>query len=134
MQETIHIKPPAAPGNGATVKLFDSTELASVIGPSLRHINATLLSIIFLGLDQASATDGLKVYGSIDRGANWKSMDMDSTFPATVAVVADPGDTRYKVTLDGLDDCKVEYTAGGTGPSVWNLSITLVTGGLSVLT
>lgn len=125
--ESMTIAPPSAPGNNATVTLFDSVTMMGS-GKQLRYLNATLLEVTFNSLDQDSAASGLKSYTSTDSGTNWieNLMRDDSgtaTMGATISATDDP--RTYRFVLSSFEDFRLRYTAGATGPSAWGLSIVL---------
>lgn len=131
--DSISIKPPAAPGNGATVTLFDS---AAMFYPKcLRPLNAAMLEVTFNNLDQSSAANGLVSYTSVDSPAayvqnNMKDDNGVDTMPQTISATDDP--RTYRFVLSPFDDFQLKYTAGATGPSVWKLTIALHCGSLAV--
>lgn len=127
------IAPPSAPGNDATVTLFDS---AVMFWPKcLRQLNATMVEVTFNALDQDSAASGLKSYTSTDGGTNWvENLMRDDAGSATMGVtISSSTEPRtYRFAVDAFDDFRLRYTAGATGPSSWGLSIVLHCGGLAV--
>jgi len=124
MNFPIRLGAPAAPGNNATVTLFDST----VTFPAgLQASCIRFVTIDFTNLDQASATAGLKGYKSVDRGLNWREDD----FGAVLGVQIPTGDTTVKIYVGSAQHVKITLTAGATGPSAWYVNITADSGSLT---
>jgi hypothetical protein len=121
---TIGLGAPAAPGNNETVTLFDSR--VSFKG-GLRMAGITRVIVSFPGIDQASATSGLKAF-------KWDGTAyQDATFnvlPATVPADTGSDSESYSLLVMGERDVKITYTAGATGPTAatWNPQITAVAG------
>lgn len=129
--ETVSFTPPSAPGNGATVKLFDSTTmLGNEAAKMLRTLGINRIEVAFLSVNQASAALGLRSYASSDNGANW-----DET-QAAIALAATSSGTvaTYDYPVDSYDDFKLEYTAGATGPTTWRVSVKGIVGKRTVAT
>jgi hypothetical protein len=129
--ETIDIGPPAAPGNNATVTLFDSTTMFG--GEPCNAINLfkiNRVSVTFLSVNQASAASGLRSYASSDKGTNFDETQAALSIPATVAGVVN----TYDYPVDGYDDFRLTYTAGATGPTTWRISIKAIVGQRQVAT
>lgn len=114
---------PAAPGNNATVTLFDSP---TMLAGGLQQNGVRFITVDFANLDQASAVAGLRGYKSIDKGASWLEADFDVSLPLQIAA----GDTTVKIYVGSAEDAKLTYTAGAVGPSAWNVTITVDGGAL----
>lgn len=121
--ESVRVAPPAAPGNNATVTLFDSTQ---VFGKKMmRTLGIGRVHLSFTGLDQASAASGLAGYQSGDGGVNWDpfafgySGSATGTLPATVAAATASDSSTFDIFVGVSDDVKFTFTAGATGPSTW---------------
>jgi hypothetical protein len=123
MLQNIKIGAPLAPGNNATVTLFDSTNL---FPGGLQAAGIGFVTIDFTNLDQASAAAGLKGYKSVDRGANWREDD----FGGVLGVQIPAGDTIVKVYVGSAEHAKITFTAGATGPSAWYVTVVSSSGKL----
>ena len=129
--ETVSFTPPAAPGNNATVKLFDSTTmLGNEPAKMLRTLGINRIEVAFLSVNQASAASGLRSYASSNDGTNWDETQAAISIPATTAGVVN----TYDYPVDSYDDFKLEYTAGATGPTTWRVSIKGIVGKRAVST
>jgi hypothetical protein len=131
MSGQIGVGAPAAPGNNATVTLFDSTVTFSKMGLQANQI--TRIRFDFAGLNQASATNGLVGYKSSDKGATWHPCSFAyngslATLPATVAADTGSDSSSYDIAIASASDVKFTFTAGATGPTVWAPVITLQAG------
>lgn len=123
--ETISFTPPAAPGNNATVKLFDSTTmLGNEPAKMLAVLGINRIEVSFLSVDQASAALGLRSYASSNNGTNWDETQAAIAVGATVAGTVN----TFDYPVDRFDDFKLEYTAGASGPTVWRVSIKGIVG------
>ncbi len=120
--QTVEVGTPAAPGNNATVVLFNSTRMngGTTDGKTpgwIRNNNVTWYEVAFLSVDHDSAANGLKVYSSSDGGANWDQIETGMTRLATVAGTVD----TYRWYVG-------QYTAGAAGPTVWRVTQKLTIG------
>lgn len=129
VSESASFATPAAPGNAATVVLFNS--VVAFGAQQMRHVGLDMVELIMLALDQASAASGLKAYGSKKGGAFFQMSFPDqsgtATMPKTYAALAAGSNYQDMFDVSGLDDFKLEYTAGATGPtdvSGWSPIIT----------
>ena len=120
---TQDVTPPAAPGNNATVTLYEQGSESPQ--PFIRPLRVL---INFLSVDQASATNGLKAYAKYTSSGSWRQVDFNSTMPATVGASSAGVDNIHDFDVAPYKFFKVEYTAGATGPSTWELIITKVYG------
>lgn len=125
------ISAPPAPGNNATVVLFDSTKMPGAGMLSAMQIQRIKLD--FNGLNQPSAASGLKGYKSDNGGANWYQCAFSlagsgATLPQTVAADTGTDSTSYDIFIGSARDVKIEFTASGTGPTIWPRTITLQAG------
>lgn len=131
--ESVKFAPPSAPGNAATVVLFSSV---SAFGPKMmRMLGLDMVELVLLALDQASAANGLKAYGSDDGGTTWYQMSFPSsagtaTMPVTLAALAAGSNHQQMFEVAGLNDFKLEFTAGATGPTAGTGWVPVVTGHL----
>ena len=114
---------PSAPTAGATVTMFDSS--AAFSKKMMRTVDCTRVQVNFLSVDVASATNGLKAYGSSDGGTNWDQVDLNGTMPATVAASTSGQDNSHDFWVAKYDDFKVTYTCGTTGVSTWRGTTTV---------
>lgn len=129
------IAPPAAPGNGATISLVDTTKWSpggidttkSMKVIALMGISRIVVS--FLSVDQASAASGLIAYGSSNGGTNFDQIQAGATVNATSSAAQ-----VFDYEVDAYDDVKIAYTAGGTGPTVWRVTIKAIVGQRHVAT
>lgn len=120
IQESVTFGSPAAPANNATVSLFDST-VAFGAGV-MRALNLTSLDFNFVLLDQASAANGFKIYTSDNGGTDWYQLSYPdstpaATMPKTIAAVAADSNTLETFDVTPLNEVKVTFTAGATGPT-----------------
>lgn len=112
---------PAAPGNGATVTLFDST---AMLAGGLQQNAVRFVVVDIVNLDVASAALGIRGYESWNHGATWEEADFDVPLPVQAAI----GDTLVKIFVGAAPDVKLTYTADAAGPSTWHVSIVLDSG------
>jgi hypothetical protein len=122
---------PAAPGNGATVPLFDSTVTFSKMGLAANQV--TRIRFDFAGLNQPSAASGLAGFKSSDKGKTWFPCKFaynggTALLPATVSADTGSDSNSYDIFIGGAADVKFTFTASATGPTVWNPIITLQAG------
>lgn len=127
---------PAAPGNNATILLYAWGPVARTTGssvytptdPNTKNRVIDLVTITWLRNDQASAANGVRVYGLDDTGT-FREVDLKNNFNAAtigsgapVAVPALSAGQEYRVSLNvaHLKGGAIEYTAGATGPTNWN--------------
>jgi hypothetical protein len=125
------VTPPAAPGNNATVTLFDTTTMfGETWSKVISALNMSRVSVSFLSLDQASAANGLVPAASSNGGTNWDQTQAGITIAASVAGTVN----TYDFDIDIYDDFRLRYTAGGTGPTVWRITIKVLCGQRTVAT
>jgi len=137
MNETVRFTAPAVPGDGATITIWNSI---TAFGRShmLRMTKMSMLQVLFiLHGTNASAASGLKPYCSTDGGTNWRLMDFKdasavATMPVQVAALAAGANKRYAFEITDVDDFKLEYTAGATAPTTWELEVTGIFGSVAV--
>ena len=123
------IAAPAAPGNGATITLVDTTKWSpggvdttkSMKVIPVMGINRIIVT--FLSIDQASAANGLVGYGSSNGGTNFDQIQAGATVNVTSAAVQ-----AFDYLVDPYDDVRILYTAGATGPTVWRVTIKAIVG------
>lgn len=131
VSESVRFAAPAAPGNNATVVLFSSV---SAFGAKMmRTLGLDMVELILLALDQASAASGLKAYGSKDGGVTYYQMSFPNgagtaTMPVTLAALSAGQNHQQMFEVAGLDDFKLEFTAGATGPTDVTGWVPVVTG------
>ena len=131
MSGFFQVSAPPAPGNGAKVVLFDSTK---VFGAGMMGANQIQrIRFDFAGLDQPSAASGFVGFKSIDKGVTWKQCAFSltgsgNTLPQTVAADTGTDSNSYDIFIGSAPDVKFEWTASGTGPTVWPRTITLQAG------
>lgn len=128
--ETVKFAPPAAPGNNATIDIWNSV---TAFGPKMmRVLGMTELQVMFLRLDQSSAASGFVAQCSTDGGATWRGMDFSSTMPKQITLLAANTNDVETFDVTMVDDFRLQYTASGTGPSVWDLVISGIFGAAAV--
>lgn len=122
MSEMTEVAPPAAPGNNATVILFDSTRFYT---NGIARANMSRVIVTFSSVNQDSAVAGLIPYSSVNGGTNWDQAEagVQITAASTSGTV-----NTHDYAVDRYKDFKLEYTAGATGPTVWRVSIKVVHG------
>lgn len=129
---------PAAPGNNATIILFATHPrqpggsgdiVAPKDAPAPGQVDA--ITITWLRNDQASAANGVRVYG-YDNTDTWREVDLKNSLniatigsaaPVQVPILAAGQEYRVTLVVSHLRGVAVEYTAGGTGPTAWNGAI-----------
>jgi hypothetical protein len=116
---------PAAPGDAATIDLFNSD---TAFGRNaLRLLNIGRIRIAFLQLSHASAAGGLTMYAREKSSATWRAVTDGGTFPATcAATTTDP--VVYDVMVAQYDAVKFPYENGATEPTTWEVTLTAYTG------
>lgn len=123
--EEFTVTAPAAPGNNATVKLFDSTTMfGGEACDAIAQFGITRVEVSFLSVNQASAANGLVPSSSSNGGSNWDQTEAGATVNASVAGTVETHD----YAVDRYKDFKLEYTAGATGPTTWRVTIKAVCG------
>lgn len=132
---------PAAPGNGATIVMFAThTRFAGGSGAIYKPLTSVAgrrqleaVTLTWLRNDQASAANGLRVYG-LDDTDTWREVDLKtdagaasigSAAPVQVAALIAGQEQRETLIVKHLKGVAVEYTAGATGPTAWNGCIAL---------
>lgn len=129
--EEFSVGPPAAPGNNALVKLFDSTTMFGAEAcKAISNFGMSRLEVSFLSVNQASAALGLIPYASSNGGTNWDQTATGLSIPASSAGTV----STFDYDIDIYDDFKLEYTAGATGPTTWRLTIKVICGQRAVAT
>lgn len=129
MSESSVFAAPSAPGNNASVDLFNS--VTAFGGGMMRMLGLDMVEISFHLLDQASATNGLKLSTSTDKGVTWTQSTVPddagtATMPLTVSSLAANAQRSYRFVVSGYPDVKITYTAGATGPTAttgWGVSV-----------
>lgn len=139
---------PAAPGNAATIVLFATHDRAAGgsgaiyrgKGGAPTATQADVIEIAWHRNNQASAANGVRVYALDDTGA-WRETDLrddadaptiGAAAPQAVPLLAATQERRLTLVVSHLRGFAVEYTAGATGPTNWNGTITLRHGVLTV--
>lgn len=119
----LDVTPPAAPTSGATVVLY--TQGSESPQPFIRPMRVT---INFLSVDQASAANGLKAYAKSTSAGTWRQLDFNATMPVAIAASSAGVDDIHDFDVVPYKYFKVEYTAGATPPSTWELIIQQIYG------
>jgi len=132
--QRIGIGAPAAPAKNATVPLFDSTVAFNKMG--LRALGIARIKFDFAGLDQPSATNGLKGYKSNDKGTTWYDCSFSvsgasGSLPTTVAADTGTDSMSYDIFIGTAEDVKFTFTASATGPTIWPPIITCEAGNVN---
>lgn len=144
MSELIRLKAPAAPGNGATVPLINTTYMADggtpVQGPGTGNTRDWIkdnaidrIIISFFITAQASAAAGFKCY-SYDRvNAAWRQIPVNNAGTITVGgvtigITATSDRNTFDILVDYLDEFAAEFTAGATAPTIWDVTVSAVSG------
>ncbi len=123
--ETIWIKAPAAPGDAATVTLFNSTTMfGGEACAALSLFKISRVIVTFLSINQASAANGLVPSASSNDGANWDQTETGITVAASVAGSVETHD----FAVDRFRDFKLLFTAGATGPTTWRVTVCAIVG------
>lgn len=133
---------PAAPGNGATIILACTAPKVVTGGTGITQpVNlprgpscVDAIELVFLANDQASATNGIRLYAR-DENGTWREVDckddngaatIGSASPQAVAALSAGQERRLLIDVSRYPrGAAVEYTAGGTGPTAWAGSIAL---------
>lgn len=141
---------PAAPGNNATILLFNSHPKivsggTAVTRPSLQRLagigsfdtrELEALEVAWHRNDQASAANGVRAYTTDDGGVTWFETDLKSdTNAATIGsgaaiqvpILAVGAEWRETFIISHLQGFAIEYTAGATGPTAvtgWRGTVT----------
>lgn len=102
----------AAPGNGATITLFDSTAVVPMWDPICLPFERIQVNI-FSSHD--SGANGVVFSSSFDRGANFRTQ-------STQTYLAANGATTYDYLLKG-GHLKVAYTNSANGLTAWEMEI-----------
>jgi hypothetical protein len=116
---------PSAPGDAATIDLFNS-ETAFGLN-ALRLLNIGRIRLAFLQLSHASAAGGLTMLVKSKGSTTWRNVTDGGTFPATMAAgTSDP--VTYDVMVAEYENVKFEYENGATLPTTWEVTITAYVG------
>jgi len=127
MSETIKVKAPAAPGNAATITLFDSTAMVTGTAGgnrnwlSLNNINR--VRVAFANLSHASAANGLKAQYSHDGGTTWLDGEASGQTVAVAAYVQ-----TFDFACEAMSDMRLRYENGATQPTTWQVEIDCISG------
>lgn len=125
--EIVNITPPAAPGIGATITLFDSTAMdgSGVSGRTpgwLRTCDGAWFELSFDSLSHISAVNGLLFQASAD-GANWNTFETYSVLASVAGTIV-----TYRPYIGCYRGFRATYTNGAAIPTTWLLDIKLVCG------
>jgi hypothetical protein len=130
--ETIEVSPPAAPGIGATITLFDTTTMfGGEAWNVIAAMNMSRVVVTFSSLSHDSAAAGLLSQESTNGGANWDTTETGVQITAASTVGA--GNT-HDYAIDRFKDFRLTYTNGGTLPTTWRVSIKVICGDRAVVT
>lgn len=136
----IKVKFPDAPGNAATIDLFNSITACGRAG-RFRNLNISMIEITWSTLSHASAANGLKIYRwdtTLNSGAGgWDQLSMPdssgvATMPVTVSAVAADTNAHYGFVVTHLGDVKITYENSANVLSGWGGEITLHQGASAV--
>lgn len=120
-QTGVVIGTPAAPGDGATIDLFNSVTAFGESG--LRIQDWGRIRLTFIQLSHASAAGGLTMLARAKGSSTWRAVTEGGTFPATIAAgTSDP--VTYDVMVAQYENVKFVYANGATKPTTWEVTIT----------
>jgi len=143
---------PAAPGNAATIIMLCTHpkkvgSLSAIAAGAVRVLQdydgrdqpitadqISAVEIVWLENDQASNANGIHLYAMKKDTATWREVDCKDDngvaqigvgAPQAVPVLATPAERRILIDVARYSGFAVEYTAGATGPTSWDGTITL---------
>lgn len=124
--EEIEVSPPAQPGSGATIILFDTT---TMFGGEPSNVIAgrrmSRLSVTFSRISADSGALGLIPYSSTDKGVNWDQAEAG----VTVTSASTTGTVNtHDYALDRYKDFKLEYTNSAAVLTAWRVAIKVICG------